>query len=68
MEDEVLKYTIDKVNKAMVKLESLNIFGECFTEKGRKRCQGSVNKAYDELFNLKRYLEYIQEKEGDNDG
>ncbi|MBQ9659173.1 MAG: hypothetical protein IJV31_10515 [Clostridia bacterium] len=60
--DRVIENTINKINKILHKLESLNIYGSAYGETGRKRCQEVVNNAYDDLFELKKELKGLLEE------
>lgn len=50
------KEIITKIDKIIHRLDTLNIYGESTYEAGRRRCQGTINKVYDELLELKKEL------------
>ena len=60
--DGIIENTINKINKILHKLESLNIYGSAYGETGRKRCQEVVNNAYNDLFELKKELKGLLEE------
>lgn len=62
MEDEELQNTIDKISNIMLKIGAIDIYGECSFGTGRRHCQGQLNRAYDDLFKLKKHLLFVQKK------
>lgn len=58
MDKEIKEELLKQVNKILVQLETTNFYGS-LNESMRLYNQKKVNKGYDMIYNLKKYIERI---------
>ena len=60
MGNKNVNYILNKINSIILKLGPLDIFDDATSARGRRACQRTITEVYDELFEVKRYLELLQ--------
>lgn len=62
MEEKELQKTIDRMGKILEKIGGINIYDDCSYETGRKMCQTKLHNSYNDLFDLRKHLIALQNK------